>query len=117
MIGCSMPNISVIAVFIYLSPISPAAASPENLPLLAEWPDFVLKGPGIARLLIELPIGRRDRGGPHQAVRIEIFHRLWSFPAHDQLPYPFGIDAGVDDQMRDMDALGAKLARHRLRHR
>ena len=29
---------------------------------------------------------------------------------------PFGIDAGIDDQMRDMDVLRAQFARHRLRH-
>src|ERR1700676_5675170 len=98
MIGCSMPNISVIAVFICLSRNSVALLlheergnaarlepsnrrirgdeAPAHSPLLAEGPDFVLESPGVAGLLIELPIGFGDRGRAHQAGRVQILHRL-----------------------------------------
>src|ERR1700730_13613136 len=77
----------------------------------------MLKSPGVARLLVTTPIGFNDRRRAHQSVRIEVLHRLRPFPAHDQLPHPFGVDARIDDEMRHMDALWTKLARHRLRDR
>src|SRR5882757_9992509 len=85
------------------------------LPLLAERANLQLKRPGAARLLVELPVGRRDRGWRHQQIRIvEAYLAPQRFAA---LAHPGGIDAGIDDQMRDMDVFGAELARHRLRHR
>src|SRR5713226_4547154 len=95
--------------------LSSIAALP--LPLLAERPNFVFEGPGVARLLIELPIGFRDRRRAHQAIGIEILDRLRALPANDELAHPFGIDTGVDHQMGDMDVLGTKLARGGLRDR
>src|SRR5258707_1407035 len=91
-----------------------SSIAPLLLPLLAERPDFMLEGPGVARLLIELPIGFRDRGRAHQAIGIEILDRLRALPANDELAHPFGIDAGIDHEMSDMDILGAKLASDRL---
>jgi hypothetical protein len=41
-------------------------------PYLSEGTDLLLEGPRVARLLIELPIGFGDRGGSHQAARMEI---------------------------------------------
>src|SRR4030081_178198 len=117
MIGCSMPNISVIAVFTCLSLISSVAVLLARSPLLSKWADFMLEGPGIARLLIELPVGFGDRGRAHQTIRIQVLDRLRPLPVRDQLPHPLGIDAGVDDKMRHMDVLGAEFAGHRLRHR
>src|SRR4030088_3028620 len=100
-----------------MSPNSLTAVAPLSSPLLAEWVALMLESPGIARLLIELPVGFGDRGRAHQAIRIQILERLRSLAVHDQLPYPFGIDAGVDDEMGNMDVLGAEFARHRLRQR
>src|ERR1700736_1092009 len=85
------------------------------LPFLSEGTDLVLERPGIARLLIELPIGFRHRSRPHQAVRIEILDRLGALPADDELAHPLGIDAGVDHEMGDMDVLGTEFACDRLR--
>src|SRR3954469_8260659 len=39
-------------------------------PFFAERPNFKLKSPGAARLLVELPVGGRDRGGRHQQIRV-----------------------------------------------
>src|SRR5258706_16412994 len=100
-----------------MSPNSLTAVAPLSSPLLAERADLVLESPGIAPLLIELPVGFGDRRRPHQAIRIQILERLRSLAVHDQLPHPFGIDAGVDDEMGNMDMLGTEFARHRLRHR
>src|SRR5438270_5014233 len=84
------------------------------LPLLTEGADFHLERPGALRLLIELPIGRRDRGRRHQQVRI--VERIGAERFQAPLPYPLGVDAGIDDEMGDMDILRAEFARHRLRH-
>src|SRR5580692_1189318 len=96
-------------------PFSPPASAP--LPFLSERPDFLLEGPGVARLLIELPIGLRHRGRPHQAIGIEIFDRLGALPVSDELAHPFGVDTGIDHEMGDMDVFGTEFARHRLRDR
>src|SRR3954447_431628 len=84
-------------------------------PFFAERPNFKLKSPGAARLLVELPVGGRDRGGRHQQIRV--VERFIAPHLSAALPHPFGIDAGIDDQMRHMDVLGAQLAGHRLGHR
>ncbi len=65
---------------------------PLLLPLLAEWTDLGLEGPGIARLLVELPIGLGHCGRTHQAIGIEILDRLLSFTLRNELAHPFGID-------------------------
>src|SRR5882672_8358103 len=85
------------------------------LPLLAKGTNFQLKGPGAARLLIELPVGLRDRRRRHQQIRIVEGARPERLDP--PLPYPFGIDAGIDDEMGDVDVLRAQLAGGRLRHR
>src|SRR5690348_7100242 len=83
-------------------------------PLLAEGANFELEGPGALRLLVELPVGFRDGSGRHQQVGvIEGIgpERLQPPPTH-----PFGVDAGIDDEVRDMDVLRPELARRRLRY-
>ncbi len=76
------------------------------LPLFPERANFQLKGPGAARLLVELPVGRRDRGRRHQQIRI--VERFLAPELLAPLAHPGGIDAGIDDQMRDMDVLRAR---------
>src|SRR5205823_9166636 len=44
-------------------------------PFLREGPDLALERPGIARLLVNLPIGFGDRGGAHQPAGVEIGER------------------------------------------
>src|SRR5436190_1670805 len=85
-------------------------------PLFCKGPDLALERPGVPRLLVDLPIGLGDRGRPHQPARIEIGEGPLAFPFPDPLPYPGGVDTGVDDQMRDVDALRAELACRTLRH-
>src|SRR5260370_30683471 len=85
-------------------------------PLLCKGPDFALERPGVARLPINLPIGLGDRVRPHQPSRIEIGEGGLAFPFLDPLAHPGGVNTGIDDQMRDMDALRAKLARRALRY-
>src|SRR5258708_19520827 len=80
------------------------------LPLLAEGPDFVLEGPGVARLLIELPVSLCDSSRTHQAIRIEVFDRLRAFAARDQLPHPLSIDTRTDHPIADMHVFRPKLA-------
>src|SRR6478672_6280081 len=83
------------------------------LPLFAERADFHLERPGAFRLLVELPIGARDRGRRHQQVRI--VQRLLAPYLFAALAHPGGVNAGIDDEMRDMNVLRPQFARHRLR--
>src|SRR5260370_23587253 len=83
-----------------LERLSSIAALP--LPLLAQGSDFVLEGPGVPRLLIELPVSLRDSSWTHQAIRIEVFYRLRAFAAPDQLPLPLRIATGIDHALRPM---------------
>src|SRR5260221_316204 len=87
----------------------------KTLPLLPQWTKLQLKRPGAARLLVELPIGRGDRGRRHQQVRI--IERFLAPELLAALAHPGGIDAGIDDEMCDMDVFRTQLAGHRLRHR
>src|SRR5262245_26942363 len=98
-----------------------AASSPERLssttapsPLFAERADFELERPGAARLLVELPVGLGYRLRRHQQVGV--VERVGAERLDAALPDPFGIDAGIDDQMRDVDVLRPELARGCLRH-
>src|SRR5262245_1381437 len=118
MMGCLMPNSSVMRVFICFLPCAcqnVRLPRTSSLPLFAERADFELEGPGALRLLIELPIGFRDGRRRHQQIWIIQRVRPQRFDA--SLPYPFGIDPGIDDEMGDMDVLRPELARHRLRDR
>src|SRR6516225_5728244 len=83
-------------------------------PLFTEWPDLVLEGPGIPRLLIELPIGFGDGRGAHQTVGVEVLERRLALLVGDALAHPFGVDARVDDEMRHVDVVGSELARDGL---
>src|SRR5438128_10887578 len=87
-----------------------------NSPVFRKGPDLALKRPGVAPLLIDLPISFGDRGRPHQPARIEIGKGRLALPLLDPLAHPCRVDAGVDDQMRDVAVLGAALARRTLRH-
>src|SRR5579859_4867050 len=119
MIGCSMPNSSVIAVFTKdscaLLRVRPWMISRcLSLPLLAKGADFELERPGALRLLIELPVGFRDRGGRHQ--KVGVVQRVRPERLQPPLTHPFGVDAGINDEVGDMDILRPELARGRLRH-
>src|SRR5260221_1856180 len=79
------------------------------LPLLAEGSYFQLERPGTAWLLVELPIGFRDRRRRHQ--EIGVIEGTGSERLQPPLTHPFGVDAGVDDEMGNMNVLLAELAR------
>src|ERR1700751_1621169 len=81
-------------------------------PLLAEGTDLEFERPGSLRLLVKLPVGLRDRGWRDQQIRI--VESLLSPELLPAFPHPGRIDTGIDDEMRDMDVLGAQLTRHRL---
>src|SRR5882672_11186170 len=85
------------------------------LPLFTEGADFQLKGPGAAGLLVKLPIRGCDRRRRHQQIRI--VERFLAPELLAAFAHPGGIDAGIDDQMGDVDVLRSEFARHRLRHR
>src|SRR6202044_182802 len=84
------------------------------LPLFAERAYLKLESPGAARLLIKLPVGCRDGRGRHQQIRI--VERFLAPELFTPLAHPGGIDAGVDDQVGDMNIFGPEFSRHRLRH-
>src|SRR5260370_25466803 len=84
-------------------------------PFFPERADFLLEGPRVARLLIELPIGFRHGGRPHESRGVKVLHRLFPFSFPDSIADPGGIDALIDDQMSDVDILRAELARRALR--
>jgi hypothetical protein len=69
---------------------------------------------GALRLLVELPVGFSHGSGRHQEVGVIQRIRPESFDP--PLTHPFGINAGVDDEMGGMDVLGPELARSRLRN-
>src|SRR5207245_7234299 len=71
------------------------------------------EGPGALRLLVELPVGFSHRRGRHQEVRV--IQRARPVRLQSPLTYPFGIDAGVDDEVGDVDVLRPQLPRGRLR--
>src|SRR5229473_148977 len=75
-----------------------------SLELLHPRPDLDFPAPGAAVLLERRPIGLGDGVGIEQAVGVVVRHRPRRTP-----------DAAIDHEMRDMDALGRELARHRLR--
>src|SRR5882762_7908520 len=85
------------------------------LPLLAEGAYFQLERPGALRLLIELPVGFRDRRRRHQEVRV--VEGIRPKCLDPPLAHPFGVDAGVDNEVSDVDVLWAQFARGRLRDR
>ena len=66
----------------------------------------MLEGPRVTRLLIELPLGLSDRGGPHQTAGIEIVQSGFAFALFDPIAHPRGIDSGIDYQMCDMNIPG-----------
>ena len=79
--------------------VSPGAISPD-LPIRAH---VEFEGPGVARLLVELPIGLRNRRRVHELVRLEILQCLSAAALFDAVADESGIDAGINDQMCDMD--------------
>src|SRR6202043_4297573 len=68
-----------------------------SLPLLAKGAYFQLERPGTARLLIKLPVGFRDRQRRHQQIRV--VERVRSQRLDPTLTHPFGVDAGIDDEV------------------
>src|SRR3546814_10075437 len=89
----------------------------SSLPDFPIWTDCLLEGPGGLRLVEKIPIGVGDRVRRHQPVGIEIVERFAAFALRDDVAHEGGIDAGIDDEMRDMDLLRPQFARHRLRDR
>jgi hypothetical protein len=86
-------------------------------PLLAERAYFQLESPGVARLLVQLPIGLGDHCRPHRSIGIKIIERFLAFTLADAFADPLGIDAGINDEMGDMDVLGTEFPSGRLSHR
>src|ERR1700726_4327765 len=86
-------------------------------PFFRKGPDLALERPGVARLLVDLPISLGDRGRPHQPARIEIGECGLPLTLLDPLARPRGVATSVDDQMGDVDVLRTELARRPLRHR
>src|SRR5260370_15010523 len=84
-------------------------------PFLCVGANLALERPGVAGLLINLPVGLGDRGRPHQPAWIEIGERRLTLALLDPLAHPRGVDAGVNDQMADVNALRAELACRTLR--
>src|SRR5258708_30582927 len=78
------------------------------LPLLAEGAYLQFGRPGAARLLIEQPVGFCDRRRRHQEIGIVECTRPDRLDP--PLAHPFGIDAGVDDEMGNVDVLRSQLA-------
>src|ERR1700687_425015 len=72
-------------------------------PYLCEGTDLLLEGPRVARLLIELPIGVGDCGGPDLTSGIRIAQCGFAFAFLDPLAHPRGVASGVDDQMGDVN--------------
>src|SRR6266480_8081621 len=99
----------------WMAESSPAMTNERGLPLFPERADFKLERPGAARLLVKLPVGGGDRRRGHQ--QIGIIKRLLAPHLLAALAHPCRVDAGIDDQMRDVDVFGSELARHRLRYR
>src|SRR5260370_41320569 len=83
-------------------------------PLFPKRTDLLLESPGVARLLVELPIRFRHRGGPHEPARIEVFQSLFPHSLPDPIPHPCGIHSSIDNEMRDMNVLGAHVSRRAL---
>src|SRR5882672_703651 len=77
------------------------------LPFFAEGTYFQLERPGAARLLIELPVGLRDRRRRHQQVWI--VERARPEGLDPPLAHPFRVDAGIDHEMGDVDVLRAQF--------
>src|SRR6202040_2466200 len=86
-------------------------------PFFRKGSDLAFERPGVARLLVDLPIGVGDRGRAHQPAGVEIDERRLAFALFDAAAHPFGVDAGVDHEMGDVDVLWPELARRALRHR
>src|SRR5215831_15733629 len=85
-------------------------------PFFCKGSDLPLERPGVAGLLIELPIGLGNGGRPHQPARIEIGERRLALAFLDPPANPGSVDPGIDHQMRNVDVLRAELARRALRH-
>src|SRR5690606_313473 len=88
----------------------------HRLPWLAVRADFHLEGPGVARLLMQLPISLGDRLRPHQLIGLEPGQRLVALAFTYPLAHPGRIHAGIDDEMRHVDTPRAKLAGGSLCH-
>src|SRR6266403_2994096 len=85
-------------------------------PFFAEGADLLLKGPRVARLLIELPISFGDRRRPHQPLDIEVLHRLVALAFPDSIAHPRSIHTRIDHEMRDVDIIRPKFPRGALRN-
>src|SRR5260370_7646598 len=85
-------------------------------PFFGEGADFLLEGPCVARLLVELPIRLGDRGWPHETFDIEVLHCLVALAFPDSIAHPSGIHAGIDHEMGDVVIARPEFARGALRN-
>src|SRR5262249_22835292 len=81
---------------------------PQWLELLHPGPEVELQRPGASRLPVNLPVGLGD------GIRFQ--QRILRSLAR-QMSVALGPDLPIDDDVRDVDALGTQLARHRLSQR
>src|SRR5271166_3087422 len=86
-------------------------------PFLSEGTDFLLEGPRVARLLVELPIRVGDGGRPHESSEVEVLHRLVALSFPDSIAHPGSIHAGIDHEMSDVDIFGPEFPRGALCNR
>src|SRR6266851_5574414 len=86
-------------------------------PLFTKRTDLQLESPGVARLLVELPIRFRNRSGPHEPARIEVLQTLFPHSLPDPIPHPCGIHSSIDDEMRDMNVVRTELSGGALSNR
>src|SRR5271170_3727843 len=86
-------------------------------PFFSERTDLLLERPRVARLLIELPVRIRDRFRTHETPGIKIVQCGFAFALFDPFAHPRGINAGIDDQMGDVNIPGTELSRGALCYR
>src|SRR6185369_14887939 len=86
------------------------------LPSLHRRAKVEFMGPAVSGLLMREPIRFCDRGSFRQAIRRD-FADVDPFRRFHALMNRFAVDAGVDQEMHDVDIFWPELARHRLGYR
>ena len=72
--------------------------------------DYVHGAARVAWLLIQRPIGFRDRFRSHQLIGLEVRERFFAAGGLDPLPHERRVDACVDNQVRDVNVPWTELA-------
>src|SRR5437667_1798337 len=86
-------------------------------PFLAGGTDLELEGPGVGGLLVEVPVRIRHGVGPHEPAGSETVERRFPPAFPDPLADPGGVDAGIDDEVSDVNVLRSELPGGALRER